>query len=138
MRVGRRSTKQLALQFVPRTLVRLRMVTRLDHERLAKVLIPYRDEFGFLGEYLVDVAHYMRQHGGDGRHPNGDCPECGKAIDRDHNGARYCSNRCKQRAYRKRLRSNSQRAENNRNKTAVRDASISAADKSIVTREVAE
>jgi hypothetical protein len=33
-------------------------------------------------------------------HPNGACPECGKDIGRDHNGARYCSDRCRQRAYR--------------------------------------
>jgi endogenous inhibitor of DNA gyrase (YacG/DUF329 family) len=65
--------------------------------------------------------------------PSGNCPQCGHDIGRDHNGARYCSNRCKQRAYR--LRLNGETARKKRNKLAVRDASASAPHKSNVTKQ---
>jgi hypothetical protein len=60
--MSRRPTRRLTLQFVRRTLARLRMVTRLDHEKLAVALLPYRDEVQYLGDYLNDVAYYMKKH----------------------------------------------------------------------------
>ena len=54
---------------------------------------------------MDDVWQYVRDlkekaGGSIYAHPNGNCPQCGHDIGRDHNGARYCSRECRQRAYR--------------------------------------
>lgn len=102
--MGRPPTRQLTLRFVLRTLERLRMVTRLDDKNLAEELkaAGWRlNDVAFLGQYLLNVVELNGGLNHD--HPNGNCPQCGHDIGRDHNGARYCSNRCRQRAYRLRL-----------------------------------
>ena len=104
--MSRPPTRRLTLQFVLRTLKRVQMITRLDAEHLAEALIALPAPPGVqgLGEYLDDVGECMRKKGYDpNAHPSGNCAQCGNEITRDHNGAHYCSNRCKQRAYRLRL-----------------------------------
>jgi hypothetical protein len=130
--MSRRPTRQLTLEFVLRTLTRLRMMTRLDTELLAKELLPHRRDVQFLAEYLDDVAEYMMRLGVDpNKHPNGNCAQCGDEIGSNHNGARYCSNRCRQRAYR--LRMKRRRRAMKHNKAAIRDTSYAAENKSTVT-----
>jgi hypothetical protein len=103
------------------------MMARLDQKHLVEaVALHYGDgELHALGTYLVDAAELS------GKpmcppHPNGNCRQCGAEIVRDSNAARYCSNRCRQRAYRLRLKGH--RRPKKRNKTIVRDTSISAGD----------
>jgi hypothetical protein len=139
MMTGRPPTKQLTLQFVLRTLKRLQMVTRLDQELLAKELLPYCRDVQGLGEYLTDVAECMNKHRREqgidpDAHPNGNCRQCGEAIWCDHNGARYCSRRCRQRAYRLRLKGRPRTI--NRNETAIpaiRDVSYAAGNETNIT-----
>src|SRR5208283_1631172 len=93
-------------EFVLRTFKRLDMIARrIDAEVMAKELLAHHPKASFPTEYLADVWYYLRKFtreaGGDiNAHPNGNCPQCGEGISRDHNGARYCSDRCRQRAYR--------------------------------------
>jgi predicted nucleic acid-binding Zn ribbon protein len=134
--MSRQPTRQLTLEFVLRTLARLRMVTRLDQTDLAQALAGHRKDVQFLGEYLEGVASEMKRLGYiSNRHPNGDCVECGHEIGVDHNGARFCSSRCRQRAYRKRSRLIRPLEQKNRNEPAICDASYSAGDKSNVTHD---
>jgi hypothetical protein len=99
--MSRRPTKQLTMTFVLRTLARVQMMTRLNQKLLAKALLPHRHrhDVQYLSEYLGDVASCMGKVERR-RHPA--CVECGDENMRDHHGARYCSNKCRQRAYRKR------------------------------------
>ena len=102
---GRRATRNLSWPFVLRTIKRVNMISaRYDAETMAKWLVERGVGLGAAG-YLSDIAEYMRtaqrEAGIDpNAHPNGNCRQCGKDIDRDHNGAIYCSTSCRQRAYR--------------------------------------
>src|SRR5271165_1243161 len=107
----RRATKQLSEKFILGTLDRLRMITRYNVEVIADLLIKSRypltgrHDTQFLGEYLIDVSQVIQEKLGydpDRQfiHP---CDECGEDVDRNHNGARFCSNACRQKAYRKRV-----------------------------------
>jgi hypothetical protein len=95
----------LTWPFIVRTLKRLKMVAaEIDAETLARELVargcmsipPY--------EYLSDVFDYLREIADPNAHPNGACRYCGKEIYRDSNAAIFCSNKCRQRAYRLRLK----------------------------------
>jgi len=88
------------LQSIRRTLVRLNTVTRYSEEAIAKALLPHvkADQIQFLSEYLSDVAELMRKDDVVVRR----CAECGDSIP-SRTDARYCSPRCRQRAYRKRV-----------------------------------
>jgi endogenous inhibitor of DNA gyrase (YacG/DUF329 family) len=136
--MSRPPTRQLTLQFVLRTFKRVDMIAaRYSAEAIAKALIERGADLGCPAEYLRDIWEYMRdlkrEAGVDiHAHPNGNCPQCGHDIGRDHNGARYCSNRCKQRAYR--LRLNKPPDATKRIKRAVRDASHVMADRTNVTQ----
>lgn len=131
-----RPTRQLTWPFVLRTLARLNMMTRLD-EWLAEEFVAKGVNVQGLGEYLMTVAEYMRGMGFDpNRHPNGNCAHCGEEIGCDHNGARYCSSRCRQRAYR--LRLNKRGRQLKRHKAAVCDTSIRAESETNVTRKAPE
>jgi hypothetical protein len=68
------------------------MMTRLDEKLLAEELASRHVDVRSLSEYLGDVAYYM----GPCHTPRPNCPQCGREILRNHNGARYCSNRCRQ------------------------------------------
>jgi hypothetical protein len=130
--MGRRPTRQLTLQFVLRTLKRVQEMTRLDEKLLAETLVAERapPDVQGLGEYLETVGHFMQKLGFDSnKHPNGNCAQCGDEIYRDHNGARYCSDRCKQRAYRLRLNGRGGNGE-----TSQHDASPVRARKTNVTK----
>jgi hypothetical protein len=106
--MSRRATRQLTWQFVQRTFKRVDMIqARYSSETIAKALVERGAEIGCSPEYLTDIWYYMRklkeEVGGDiYAHPNGNCPQCGRDIGRDHHGARYCSTRCRQRAWRQR------------------------------------
>ena len=103
--MGRPATRNLTWPFVLRTIRRVNMIAaRYDAETMAKWLVERGVEIGG-AEYFSDISDYMRiaqrKAGIDpNAHPNGNCPQCGKDIGRDHNGARYCSTSCRQRAYR--------------------------------------
>jgi hypothetical protein len=104
--MGRAPTRQLTWQFVLRTFKRVDMIhARYSSEAIAKALVERGAEIGCSPEYLSDIWDHMcklkREAGvAPNAHPNGNCPQCGHDIGRDHNGARYCSTRCRQRAYR--------------------------------------
>jgi hypothetical protein len=104
--MGRTPTRQLTWQFVLRTFKRVDIISRrYSSEAIAKALVERGVEIGCSPEYLSDIAEYMRKFQREAgvdpyAHPNGNCPQCGHDIDRNHNGARYCSTRCRQRAYR--------------------------------------
>jgi hypothetical protein len=97
---------QLTWPFILRTFKRMDMIaSRIDPEALAKEILAHHPKARFPSEYLSDVWQCMLKHAKAAgvdlyAHPNGNCPECGNAIARNHNGARYCSTACRQRAYR--------------------------------------
>jgi hypothetical protein len=124
--MSRPATKQLTLRFVLRTLARLQMMTRIPPQTLAKEVGPHCPQLRGLGDYMSDVASYMERE-----HDEWRCEKCGSSNRPDHNGAKYCSARCRQRAYRKRLIS--QRGKKKRNEPAICDASFSDDGKSNVT-----
>ena len=99
--MSRQPTKEVSLRFVLSTLRRLQFMSRLDAETLAETLKPYlgksrRFNVAWLADWLSDVAEFI------GPEPCPKCAECAREIRRDSYAARYCSTRCKQRAYRKR------------------------------------
>jgi hypothetical protein len=103
--MSRRPTRQLTWQFVLRTFKRVEMISRrYSSDAMAKALVERGVEIPS-PQYMDDIWQLMcklkKAAGVDpGAHPNGNCPQCGHDIGRDHNGARYCSTRCRQRAYR--------------------------------------
>lgn len=86
-----------------RTLTRLKATAQAPCEEAAKAFLGYHtaDSIQCLGEYLIDVAGIMA------RLAKRPCASCGKEITSRLYGARpdarYCSHRCRQRAYRKRV-----------------------------------
>jgi hypothetical protein len=135
----------LTLQFVLRTLARVQMMTRLDEKLLAEQLI---EEYGSgskawgivvsAGDYLEGVAEAIKNkigHDACYARPGGDpnCPQCGEKVERDRADARYCSDRCRQRAYRLRLKK--RRRTMKRNKPAVHDTSICAGNETTATHQ---
>src|SRR5262245_21341825 len=107
--MGRPVTRRLTMRFVLRTLQRLQMRKRLNDKLIAEALAKagYNlSELEFLSNFLEGVHYYAGSPHDYDQHPNRNCPQCGEKIIRDHNGAKYCSNRCKQRAYRLRLNVN--------------------------------
>jgi hypothetical protein len=106
--MSRRATRELTWEFVLRTFKRVDMIqARYGDEAIAKAFVERGVDLPCSAAFLSDVWEAMRdlkkKAGGDiYAHPNGDCPQCGKDIGRDHNGARYCSTRCRQRAWRER------------------------------------
>jgi hypothetical protein len=79
------------------------MMTRLDSEWLGKEFAARRIDVQHLAEFLEEVADYAKKNGFDlNAHPNGNCRQCGRAIERDSNAAIYCSRECRQLAYRER------------------------------------
>jgi hypothetical protein len=136
--MSRRPTKPITWAFVLRTFKRVGMIAaRHSPEAIAKAMVE-RGVAKALGqaEYMSDVADYMRsaqrEAGVDpNAHPNGNCPQCGDDIGRDHNGARYCSRECRQRAYRVRKAAaegrNSPIAKRSRTKPTAREAAMEAA-----------
>jgi hypothetical protein len=108
-----RATKKLTAKFILRTLDRLQMVTRYNETVIADLLLKNnlanRDNThhpAFLGEYLSRVAECMEKKSGHSAndHPHGPCDQCGKPVSVVHNGARFCSSTCRQKAYRLRLK----------------------------------
>ncbi len=95
---------EITWNFVRRTLERLRMIeAKIDARVLAEELAR-RGCTSWNYSYLSDVWDYMRESGDPNAHPHGACDHCGAPIYRDSNAARFCSNRCRQSAYRLRLK----------------------------------
>ena len=96
---------KLTWSFILRTFKRVDMIaSHFDAEALAGHLLDKHPK-AIPSEYLSDVSDYMhtlaKKRGIDlYAHPNGNCPQCGNAISRDHRGAQFCSTACRQRAYR--------------------------------------
>jgi predicted nucleic acid-binding Zn ribbon protein len=129
------SDTQITWDFIRRTLERLNMVAAKVHAkslaeelalRACTELPPY--------DYLSDVFEHLRKIADPWAHPNGACRQCGESIGRDHNGARFCSDRCRQRAYRLRLKQRGQGSK--RNARSNGDASSDAGARANVTRTV--
>jgi hypothetical protein len=154
--MSRPPTRRLTWAFVLRTFKRVEMISaRYSSETIAKALIEQGLKLGCAPEYLSDIGDYMRQFQREAgvdpnAHPNGNCPQCGHDIGRDHNGARYCSTPCRQRAWRerraaaegrnatpakRRRRFNRVRDEMKRRATPLDDASITPGDETNVTHE---
>src|SRR4051794_14019573 len=96
----------ISLSFILRTLERLNTVSRISEKELGEALLPYqghkRHNVRFLGQYLLDLWELgIRDIEKD--EPERLCAECGRENNRDHRGAKYCSHRCRQRAYRNRV-----------------------------------
>jgi len=118
-------TRPLTLRWVLRTLERLNTISaRVSNEEFARALMPYKNQkrynIHFLGQWLLDVVELNEM--AETPVPNLLC-ECGKEVDRDHRGAKYCSNRCRQRAYRKRVTVLTEPSPKKHNKVALRDTS---------------
>lgn len=99
------SKPKVTAAFVLRTLAHLNRIAdaRIGHEQLAAFLIRHgvtKDTAGSLGQFLTDVAYYMPDD------PVPVCAECGGDWDEARADRRYCSTRCRQRAYRKRVTDN--------------------------------
>jgi predicted nucleic acid-binding Zn ribbon protein len=152
--MSRRPTRQLTWQFVLRTFKRVEMISRrYSSDARAKALVERGVEIPS-PQYMDDIWQLMcklkKAAGVDpGAHPNGNCPQCGHDIGRDHNGARYCSTRCRQRAWRerraaaqgrnaapgkRRRRFNRVRDEMKRRVAPLEDASIAPGDETSATR----
>jgi hypothetical protein len=105
--MSRSPTRQLTWPFVLRTFKRVDMIaSRYSAEWMAKALVERGVDIS-ASDYMRDIWEYMRDlkkaaGGSIYAHPNGNCPQCGHDIGRDHNGARYCSTSCRQRAWRER------------------------------------
>jgi hypothetical protein len=88
------------MKSILRTLVRLNAITKFSQESLAEALLPHvrPGQIQFLGQYLDDVAYFMKKNAG--APPR--CVECDTELSEYRPAARYCSAKCRQRAYRKR------------------------------------
>jgi hypothetical protein len=110
--MSRPATRQLSWQFVLRTLKRIDMIAaRYQAEDIARWLIddgvyemPCPD--AFLADIWDCMQDRLKELGRDPyQNPNrkhDKCAACGSEIMQEHNGAIYCSTRCRQRAYRER------------------------------------
>jgi hypothetical protein len=94
------------LRFTLRTLARLRrMAHKLNAKLLAEVLVPdalSRGDLRALETYLGDIVEYAKD-----LTPKRHCATCGDELDSAFSYMRsdacYCSRRCRQKAYRKRV-----------------------------------
>jgi hypothetical protein len=104
--MSRRATRQLTWAFVLRTFKRVDMIAAsYSAEAIAKALIERGMGLDGVDTFLSDVGNYMRTLDRDlycsgGRPKHDKCAVCDEKIERDHNGAIYCSRECRQRAYR--------------------------------------
>lgn len=107
MTARRRINKMAAadLRYVVRTLNQVRRIANaFDAEVLAEVLAKHVGaSVAFPCQFLDDVGQYLPQYLPPPKH----CAECGGYLDGGINparaDARYCSPRCRQSAYRKRV-----------------------------------
>jgi hypothetical protein len=91
------------MRFALRTLARMHTVaSRVDAETLALALLARDKNFSNIVDFILDVREYMEKHGA----PPRQCAECGEPLDGRFGSyradARYCSPKCRTRAYRKR------------------------------------
>lgn len=130
------------LQWVRRTLARVQwLIDRVDNEQLAAVLVAHGttndvDDVQSIGEYLCDVAEFMKRLRPEQPRP---CAVCGSEIrdnDVERPEARYCSAACRQRAYRARVTSRQPGEQRTRHDLAVRDASLDLSATGAVTLEI--
>lgn len=98
-------------------------------EELAAFLVAGGHDSGtidvaFIGTYFSDVWHYMDKL----KPPQPKrCAECGDdGADMDRANMRYCSPKCRQKAYRKRVMDKTLRVQQKRNATPKRDALLAA------------
>jgi hypothetical protein len=109
--------KPMTVESVLRTLARVEALGRLGgYEDVAAALSPHVEgsRIQALGEFLDTVAHYMKKIQTTEQYdPRPKCIECGDDIEYDltvhenyRKDVRYCSARCRQRAYRKRVTEN--------------------------------
>jgi hypothetical protein len=97
---------EIDVRFVLRTLKRMRQLSmQLTPEALAEILakLVHPSELNGLSTYLSDVFELMKK-----QHEHRRCVECGGELDcvTSYNvrpEARYCSSKCRQRAYRTRV-----------------------------------
>jgi len=109
--------KPLTVESVLRTVARVKALRKLGGDKdVAVALAPHvtGSLIQELREFLETVAHYMKKIQTTEQYdPLPKCIECGKDISHDltahetyRKDVRYCSPRCRQRAYRKRVTEN--------------------------------
>jgi hypothetical protein len=99
--------------WVRQTIRRLEQLSVVDAEELARHFPELEETFHFLGQVLLDAHEYAetfrKERGEELLADTKACPECGKVltdvIGREFTWKRgkYCTHRCRQRAYRKRV-----------------------------------
>jgi hypothetical protein len=104
--------KGITLKSVLRTLARLRDVARVPAQDMAEALLPH-----LKAQHLIEVATYLERVGGRmlAQQANKKCAVCGSPLGIEAVDGRelklnfiradacYCSAKCKQKAYRKRV-----------------------------------
>jgi hypothetical protein len=127
---------------VLRTLARVEALGKLGHyEDVAAALAPHLNggRIQALGEFLETVAHYMKKlQTAEQYDPPRLCVVCGKSIgmvtDYTRRDIRFCSPKCRQKAYRERVTDNQPRRPSKCNGNAERDGTKDAGDHLSVTR----
>ena len=95
---------------VLQTLARVEALGKLGcYEEVAAALAPHVNgcRIQGLGEFLVDVAYYMKKLQTEEQYdPCRKCVVCDRDIDSERANVRFCSPKCRQKAYRKRVTEN--------------------------------
>jgi predicted nucleic acid-binding Zn ribbon protein len=123
---------------VLRTLARVEALGKLGrNEDVAAALAPHLNgcRIQGLGEFLVDVAYYMKKIQTQEQYsPSRLCVVCDRDIDSERANVRFCSPKCRQKAYRERVMDNQPRRPSKCNGNAERDGTKDAGDHVSVTR----
>ena len=114
--------KTLSHQFARRTLARMTMLTEVDKKQFAAAMSEMKIARTYLysiGRWLQEIASLMPQ--------TSSCAECGEEMTvvilentkllKYRADARYCSRKCRQRAYRKRVTEHTHPKKTSRNKS---------------------
>jgi hypothetical protein len=122
---------------VLRTLARVEALGKLGrNEDVAAALAPHvrGGRIQGLGEFLVDVAYYMKKIQTEEQYdPCRKCAVCDREMDSERANVRFCSPKCRQRAYRERVTDNQPRRPSKCNESAERDGTKDAGDHLSVT-----
>ena len=123
---------------VLRTLARVEALEKLGrYEDVAAALAPHVNGMRIqgLGEFLDTVACYMKKLQTEEQYsPSRLCVVCDRDIDSERANVRFCSPKCRQKAYRERVMDNRPRRLSKCNESAERDGTNDAGEHLSVTR----